>query len=513
MYESELTIIDLAADPPSQTSVRGGWQTLASEAGPYSYVTISPDGQWIYFVDANVQGLAKMDGTAADLGRGRNNWGIFGQWKSNPTVLTFTRYDSQRDPDVQHAYQLAPETGEVSVLFDAPAGYIHFSSDGNWAAIADPNLKLLNAEDPQPRSLSSVQAVDPRWSPWGDVILYRRTVNDPEIIGESRLASDWKAVAYDVITVDGKYQQLLLPNDVEDLAWRPLTEAEAALYQVPTRESVAALPVSPAASEAAGAETAKDDTAPGGSEAQAAEIGVVTSDPLNFRAGPSTDATVLDQLTEGSQVEILERSPDGQWLRVRIPRGLEGWVSAKFVAPAGEGSATNSLAAAASHAAPNCSIRADEQLAARWSEASLGCATAPAAHVWAAWQPFEDGAMLWRDDTKQIYILYAGGTWRATADTWDGSGLQGKRGNPPASLQAPERGIGYAWESDDTVFDRLGWATDQERGTCVLVQKFEGGEVLRSTGSGCGNGLYSHGQEPGFALQYLVLLNSGDYAR
>ncbi len=60
------------------------------------------------------------------------------------------------------------------------------------------------------------------------------------------------------------------------------------------------------------------------------EIGIVAAEPLNFRAALSTGAKVIDQLKQGSQVVILERSPDGQWLHVRIPRGLEGWLSAEF---------------------------------------------------------------------------------------------------------------------------------------------------------------------------------------
>lgn len=516
VFEDELTIIDLGVDPPVQTSVRNSWQILASEAGPYSYVTISPDGQWVYFADANVSGLATMDGAPVDIRPSEAPYWAFVQWKADPTALTFTQYDDESNPPGERAYQLVPETGEVSALFGAPALYVHFTSDGQWAAIADPNLKLLDADGEQTRLLSSVRAADLRWSPWGDALLYRRTVADPELFGASKMAPELeKPVGYDVITVDGKYHQILLPNDVEALAWRPLAAADAALYRPPTRKSLATLPLV-AVQQAIG--NTGGTAAAGAANTQAGEIGVVAAEPLNFRAAPSTGAKVIDQLKQGTQVVILERSSDGQWLRVRIPRGLEGWVSAEFVtlgaqgdAPAG--GAEGSSAASASVQIDACTTSTDQRLIAHWDQATLGCATAPAAYVWAAWQAFERGAMLWREDTHRIYVLGGDGTWSSTADVWDGSPLSGRRGAPPTSRQAPERGIGYVWENDDSIFNTLGWAVDKERGTCVLLQKFEASELLRSTGSGCDNGLYSHGQELGFSLQYLALLKSGGYVR
>ena len=515
VFEEQLTIIDLAADPPVQTSVRNGWQMLATEAGPYSYVTISPDGQWIYFDDANVSGLATIDGAPVDFRASRSSYWQFAQWKANPTALTFTQYDNESTPPGGRAYELAPDTGEVSMPLGAPAEYVHFTSDGQWAALSDPDLKLLDADGEQVRLLSSVRAADLRWSPWGDAILYRRTVYDPEIFGVSKMGTWEVPIGYDVITVDGKYQQLLLPNDVKDLAWRPLTAADTALYRPLTSKSLAALPLV-AVRKVIG--SIVDTVAAGAANTQSDEIGIVAAEPLNFRASPSTGAKVIDQLKRGTQVVILDRSPDGEWLHVRIPRGLEGWVSAKFVTPAGQDNAPakdhgEADAAPVAQQPANCPIKADQRLIARWDEAAMGCAAAPAAYVWAAWQPFERGAMLWREDTHQIYVLDGDGTWSSTADVWDGSSLSGQRGAPPASRQAPERGIGYVWENDDSIFDTLGWAVDKERGTCVLLQEFEAGELLRSTGSGCDNGLYSHGQEPGFSLQYLALMKSGGYVR
>ncbi len=56
-------------------------------------------GQWIYFADANVYGLATMDGAAVDFHRCKTYYWQFGQWKAKPTALTFTQYDNEsNDP-------------------------------------------------------------------------------------------------------------------------------------------------------------------------------------------------------------------------------------------------------------------------------------------------------------------------------------------------------------------------------------------------------------------------------
>ncbi len=44
---------------------------------------------------------------------------------------------------------------------------------------------------------------------------------------------------------------------------------------------------------------------------------------------------------------------------------------------------------------PTCGQPVDPELSAAWDQARLGCPTAGASIVWAAWQPFERGWMLW----------------------------------------------------------------------------------------------------------------------
>ena len=73
-----------------------------------------------------------------------------------------------------------------------------------------------------------------------------------------------------------------------------------------------------------------------------------------------------------------------------------------------------------------CPVAVDPQLAAGWDQAKLGCPTAKASVIWAAWQPFQRGEMFWRSDIDWIYELH----WGNGADAARGDCLQARtRGN------------------------------------------------------------------------------------
>jgi len=245
------------------------------------------------------------------------------------------------------------------------------------------------------------------------------------------------------------------------------------------------------------------------------QVGFINADPLNFRAFPSTDASILGQLSTGTQVSVLGQSDDDEWLHIRLTNGSEGWVSAAYV-DIRDGSLGYSPDAGATASTITleepCAFAVDPNLAPQWKQEGLGCASAPPHYTWAAWQSFEHGAMLWREDNGLIYTL-ADGSWQSTSDNWQGEETASPYGAPPNGRFAPERGIGFVWTRNAPVFSQLGWATDTERGTCMVVQPFRTGELLRSVGYGCDNGLYSHGQEPNFTLQFLTLYSAYSYTR
>jgi hypothetical protein len=82
--------------------------------------------------------------------------------------------------------------------------------------------------------------------------------------------------------------------------------------------------------------------------------------------------------------------------------------------------------------------------------------------VEAAFQPFQNGYMIWRADTRQIYVLYDGGQYETYPDTWTESEGYSQGDPPPEDYIHPERGFGKVWTTQPGVRDRLGWAIAPE---------------------------------------------------
>ncbi|MGC9398146.1 MAG: serine/threonine protein kinase [Anaerolineae bacterium] len=117
-------------------------------------------------------------------------------------------------------------------------------------------------------------------------------------------------------------------------------------------------------------------------------------------------------------------------------------------------------------------------------QSRLGCARSGVYSTWAAQEHFEGGAMLWRQDTDGIWVLYNNGTWAGYHNAW-------QEGDPTYSCPdlapsqsppTPLRGFGKLWCSQANVRKRLGNAVDPERGFDAFIQDFEGGTVLRTDG-------------------------------
>ncbi len=63
----------------------------------------------------------------------------------------------------------------------------------------------------------------------------------------------------------------------------------------------------------------------------AADLREVTGDTVNLRDGPGTNFNVVDRLTRGTVIAVLDTGPDG-WVYVEI-NGLTGWMSSDFLGP------------------------------------------------------------------------------------------------------------------------------------------------------------------------------------
>ena len=95
--------------------------------------------------------------------------------------------------------------------------------------------------------------------------------------------------------------------------------------------------------------------------------------------------------------------------------------------------------------------------------------------VWAAYEPFERGHMVWRSDTREIYILYDDGSYKAYEDTWQEGDPVDIPGTPPPGLLAPVRGFGNLYANQPHLQEKLGWATAEEVGYMMAVETIPGG--------------------------------------
>jgi hypothetical protein len=96
-------------------------------------------------------------------------------------------------------------------------------------------------------------------------------------------------------------------------------------------------------------------------------------------------------------------------------------------------------------------------------------------HVWAAYQPFEGGYMVWRSDIREIYVLYSDGDYETYADIWQEGASVAIADTPPQGLQAPVRGFGKLWANQPDVREKLGWAIAVESGYTMAVETISGG--------------------------------------
>ena len=96
-------------------------------------------------------------------------------------------------------------------------------------------------------------------------------------------------------------------------------------------------------------------------------------------------------------------------------------------------------------------------------------------YVWAAYEPFEEGYMVWRSDTREIYVLYTDGRYESYEDTWNEGDPVDIPGAPPPGLHAPVRGFGNLYAHQPHVREGLGWATALEAGYTMHVETIRGG--------------------------------------
>jgi len=111
----------------------------------------------------------------------------------------------------------------------------------------------------------------------------------------------------------------------------------------------------------------------------------------------------------------------------------------------------------------------------------LGCAVEAGVGTLVAFQPFESGAMFWRQDERRIYVLQGNGTWIGYEDTWvEGQPEADPSLVPPEGLYQPIHGFGKVWrEQLGGPAAQIGWATQPEYAFDTVIQAFSGGLLIR----------------------------------
>lgn len=95
--------------------------------------------------------------------------------------------------------------------------------------------------------------------------------------------------------------------------------------------------------------------------------------------------------------------------------------------------------------------------------ASPLCPQNPALTVYAVWQPFEHGVMLWFSDTAQVYVMTDDGELNVYVDQYV-EGQPDPGDTAPSGLLTPVRGFGQIWQALGGAESELGWATSTEVG-------------------------------------------------
>jgi hypothetical protein len=78
--------------------------------------------------------------------------------------------------------------------------------------------------------------------------------------------------------------------------------------------------------------------------------------------------------------------------------------------------------------------------------------------------------MIWRGDTKQIYVLSNTSQGAVYPDTWAGGTITYGE-TPAAGLVLPQNGFGWLWTKNSGVRAMLGWGTAAEQGYNAQAQE------------------------------------------
>jgi hypothetical protein len=111
---------------------------------------------------------------------------------------------------------------------------------------------------------------------------------------------------------------------------------------------------------------------------------------------------------------------------------------------------------------------------------AAGCPVGSVERVYMARQAFQQGQMIWSDDTETIYVLSNDGSWRSYDDAFEEGEPEDDPGlTPPPNLLQPIRGFGLIWREElGGAGAETGWATSPEAGVNGSVQQWDNGLLI-----------------------------------
>lgn len=109
--------------------------------------------------------------------------------------------------------------------------------------------------------------------------------------------------------------------------------------------------------------------------------------------------------------------------------------------------------------------------------------------VFASWQPFTGGVMMWWSDSDQIWVFTnADSTVRVFNDIWI-EGMPNPPYTPPPGYWTPVMGFGAIWQALGGPNSTLGWAMSYHVGYDTAARRITGSNQMQIQGPG--NTLYN----------------------
>ena len=102
---------------------------------------------------------------------------------------------------------------------------------------------------------------------------------------------------------------------------------------------------------------------------------------------------------------------------------------------------------------------------------SSGCLPSARYPIQSAYQPFENGFMLWRADSGEVWVFEkSGAVLRYPEDIYAVTPDNPITTPPPSGRSAPAQGFGRVWGNFASVRHTLGWALGPEVGYTMTIQ-------------------------------------------